>query len=491
MKKQTTALLISLAVVVLLTGLLIFLMVRFQSEGNQQQKNTAESSEDAQIQLLSLSSGDINTITIENPKDTFTLVNEGDQFVVEGFEQVAVSSLNINNLTAYLSDLSADRVILSLGEEDAQTIGDSGQKLAEYGLDQPQYTLRIITTDGQEENLLFGNHALDGNSIYVWYADQVYLMDNAIADTLAKDRYSFLDNQITDMEPEYEQATITLSGTVRPSPITLEIKTLKEESEEAKESAEQSVVASTQKEYTLTTPIEQTITQASASQITDGLFSLYANSVEAVSPTADALASYGLDQPYSVVSVFMDGSEEFTLKTSAPDKNNYVYLMKDGSPLVYLVSASRLSWLKVQLEQLTQTVYVPAEISELSEFSVVSEDASYDFILEPSGTEMKVTCSGQEIDSQLFEDLYQTITAIPPEKLSTQTSSLKKVLTMTISYRDETRAKDVIELIPTGDGSVLISINGESRYTASQDLVYQILGNCQNAVDGKEIANLA
>ena len=35
MKKQTTALLISLAVVVLLAGLLIFLMVRFQSEGDQ------------------------------------------------------------------------------------------------------------------------------------------------------------------------------------------------------------------------------------------------------------------------------------------------------------------------------------------------------------------------------------------------------------------------------------------------------------------------
>ena len=35
MKKQTTALLISLAVVVLLAGLLIFLMVRFQSEEDQ------------------------------------------------------------------------------------------------------------------------------------------------------------------------------------------------------------------------------------------------------------------------------------------------------------------------------------------------------------------------------------------------------------------------------------------------------------------------
>ena len=56
MKKQTTALLISLAVVVLLAGLLIFLMVRFQSEGAQTGQNSAQSSEDETIHLLSLSS---------------------------------------------------------------------------------------------------------------------------------------------------------------------------------------------------------------------------------------------------------------------------------------------------------------------------------------------------------------------------------------------------------------------------------------------------
>ena len=174
MKKQTTALLISLAVVVLLAGLLIFLMVRFQSEGDQTGQNSAQSSEDKTIHLLSLSSEDINTITIENPVDTFTLVNEGDQFVVEGFEEVAVSSLNINNLTASIADLTADREILSLSEEsEAETIGDSAQKLSQYGLDQPQYILKIVTTEGTEEILTFGDDALDNNSIYVQYGDQV------------------------------------------------------------------------------------------------------------------------------------------------------------------------------------------------------------------------------------------------------------------------------------------------------------------------------
>lgn len=486
MKKQTAALLISFTVVVLLTGLLIFLMMRFQSEGGQTDQ-TNEVQQEEGVFLLSLSSGDINTITIENPIDTFTLVNEGDRFVVEGFEEVVVSNLNINNLTAYLADFTVDKEIISLSEDNVETIGDSGQMLAQYGLDMPTYTLKVITTEGQEETILFGNEALDGNSIYIQYGDAVYLMDDGIVGSLSKDRYSFLDNQITDIEPEYEQATIILSGTVRPSPITLQIQSLQKETEQE----DQTVVSSTEKGYTLTTPIEQTITGASASQVTEGLFSLYANSVEAVSPTADAMASYGLDHPYSVVSVLFDGTEGFTLKTSAPDKNNYVYLMKDGTPLVYLVSASRLTWLTVQTEQLTQSVYTPAQINELSEFSVVSDDASYDFVLEHSNGETEVSCNGQEIDSELFEQLYQTVTAIPPEKMDTGSSTLETVLKMTVSYQDEERKPDIIELIPTGDGSVYISINGESRYTASQNLVYQILGNCQNTVDGKAIASLS
>lgn len=36
-----------------------------------------------------------------------------------------------------------------------------------------------------------------------------------------------------------------------------------------------------------------------------------------------------------------------------------------------------------------------------------------------------------------------------------------------------------------------ISLNGEIRYTVSQDVVYQILDNCQNVLDGGEVSALA
>ena len=260
--------------------------------------------------------------------------------------------------------------------------------------------------------------------------------------------------------------------------------------EETESSEDEAVVSSTEKQYTLTTPTVQTITEASASQVTDGLYSLYANQIAAVNPTEEQLAEYGLDEPYSVVSVSIDGVEQFTLRASERNSNNYVYMTKDGSPFVYLVSASRLSWLTVQVEQLTQSVYEPVELDELSSLTVESADQSYTFLV-TQGEEQTVTGNGEEVDSELFAELYRTITAIPPDELSSGEPSLEKVLTMTVRYLDEGRQEDVFELYPTGDGNVYISLNGEIRYTVSQDVVYQILDNCQNVLDGKEVSALA
>ena len=405
MKKQTVTLLLSLLVVLALLGLMIFLMVRFQS-GEEQEEQTVGSSQEETV-LMQVAADAINTLSIENPSDSFTLVNEGDGFVVEGL-----------------------------------------------------------------------------------YEGGVYLISDDILDSVSKTRYSFLDNEITEVEPsDCDKAVIELSGTVRPQTITLEIDTVESE-EETESSEDEAVVSSTEKQYTLTTPTVQTITEASASQVTDGLYALYANQIAAVNPTEEQLAEYGLDEPYSVVSVSIDGVEQFTLWASERNSNNYVYMTKDGSPFVYLVSASRLSWLTVQVEQLTQSVYEPVELDELSSLTVESADQSYTFLV-TQGEEQTVTGNGEEVDSELFAELYRTITAIPPDELSSGEPSLEKVLTMTVRYLDEGRQEDVFELYPTGDGNVYISLNGEIRYTVSQDVVYQILDNCQNVLDGKEVSALA
>ena len=93
-----------------------------------------------------------NTISVENPAGGFVLVNQGSGFVVEGYEEVASSSINVNNLTANFTSLQAKRLLLS---QEELTPGSSNEQLEQYGLDNPQYSIQIVTTDGQHRRAVF------------------------------------------------------------------------------------------------------------------------------------------------------------------------------------------------------------------------------------------------------------------------------------------------------------------------------------------------
>ena len=148
MKKQTAALAASLGIVLLLCGVLAFLMFWFQTEDGTSAEMSQITAENEV--LLSLSVDEINIIQVQNPNGEFTLINEGDGFVVEGLEEFPVSSLNINNLTAYFSNLTAERKLLNLtAAEEAETIGSSQE-----GQDAPSYSVQTVTSiDGASESL--------------------------------------------------------------------------------------------------------------------------------------------------------------------------------------------------------------------------------------------------------------------------------------------------------------------------------------------------
>ena len=175
MKKQRMVLLGSLALVILLSVVLIILMTSPQQEQSQESSQTDQQ----ELELLSMTVEQINTISVENPAGGFVLVNQGSGFVVEGYEEVASSSINVNNLTANFTSLQAKRLLLS---QEELTPGSSNEQLEQYGLDNPQYSIQIVTTDGNTEELFLGNSAPDGSSIYALYQDCLLYTSDAADD---------------------------------------------------------------------------------------------------------------------------------------------------------------------------------------------------------------------------------------------------------------------------------------------------------------------
>lgn len=468
MKKQTAILLSSIALVVFLSGVLCYLLF-FAEEPKEETKIVEQEKEE----LFSVLPQDINIIKIKNPEDEYTLVNCQESFAVEGLEETKASKINMQTLLSLLDPMEAEREIVLEGEE---------INLNQYGLDKPEYSIQIVLTDGSEKTLFLGKIAPDGKSIYTQYEGKVYLMAEDILEIASKKRYSFLDNEITGMEPEYKEATIILSGENRALPITLKITTTTEGE------VTEGVVSSSERKYEMLTPIEQEITAESASKVTDGLFSLYANTIVAVHPSEEDILSLGLEEPFSQIEFSADGEEGFTLKTSEPDENNYVYLMKEGGELIYWVSAGRLSWLDVQSEELTQSIYTAPELEKLKKFRIEARGSDYHFILEEEDGSIQISCEGLPVDAERFAEFYDKVTEIAPQKMYQERPDFEPALTMTITQKDG--KQDVLQMIPIGDGNVSLCLNGKTEYAADQNLLYVILENCRSLLEGGDLKPL-
>lgn len=487
MKKQTLTLALCLLVVVLLA---ITLLVVIQDSSSPQDQTPGESQSDSGLTLQNLTANDLNTLHITNPTGSYTLLNLGDSFGLEGYEDIPTSTTVVEELTSALAPLRASALIWEPEEEPAPGQSQTDPALAQYGLDSPEVFLQVVTVSQQNFTLALGDEAPSSSGVYALYQGRVYLLDSSLLDTLSRTAFSFVDNRILGDAPEsYDNASLVLSGSVRPSPITVQIKEVPPDN--AQDDSGEEPTGQTQYAYTLTTPVERTLPAQPVVDLLSNLFPFYANSIAAVHPTAEDLLNLGLSQPFSTFQLNLEG-ESFTLHASQPTQEGLVYLMREGTPIVYTAYAGRLDWLTLQYEQLIQAVYTPSDVSEVETLTVEGTGQAYWFAVEHlSSGGMEVTCNGQAVDGAVFTQLYQTITPIPPTSYTQESPTLSPVLTITVGYTKEGRERDVIQLIPTGTGELYLSVNSKVQYTAGEELVELILQNCQNALEGKELTPLS
>lgn len=491
MKNQIMSLIISVLVVILLSGILVYLLLN-QNQGDIGiGESQVESSPGIIIKSLDIS--DINTVTINNSNGTFTLINLGSSFSVEGYEGVNTSIKNIKLVTDALTNLKATSVIWEPTSSEELTIGNSevleNEYLWQYGFNAPESRITFTTVSQEKFDLILGKEAPSSYGRYGAYDGRVYLFDNSAMSIFLKGKNSFIDNQITQSKPlSYDSGKVVLSGSVRALPITIDINPAPKE---ATEETEDTIPSGLKKySYMISTPAERKLPAETAEALIDGIFSVYANWIEKIKPTPEDMVSYGLSVPYSILEINLDG-EGFTLLASKPDESGNVYIMRENSPVIYTVFGDRLNWLTTQYELLTKSVYTPADIKEVKSLTVTGQKSYYNYVLSRTGDSISnVTCNGKEFDQTLFESLYNIITPIPPTKYTEGIPSLNPVFTMTIEYIDKERESDIILLSPTGDGDLYLTINGKTNYTTGEEFAKTILTNCENALYGKELSKL-
>lgn len=473
MKKQIVILIICLVVALGLGGTLVFLL------GYTPRENASSDTSLAGTTLSSKTPYDLDTLTVKNETGAYEIKNLGEEkYELQGLSDVA---LNMPMLQGAASSMCT--------VEPESTVAENPPNLGDYGLTEPRAEFSARYTDGSTFTLQLGNDAPGGGGVYAKTADSntVYLFSSYIFSNLLKGRLDYIDTTVIapPEAPVSEDGTpaapvvpekITLDGSCRPAPILIE----------KDEEATQSMQGYTMSVYRMIAPRMRDVDMGDAAGAIDALMTVSALSVAAYEPTQEQLEEFGLLEPYSrAVFSYRDYEENIlscTLSLSAPDTQGRAYLVREGVPLVYQVSARELPWYEIQENDLLSTLLLTPYIDEVAAVTVTTPEGETRFELEGEKENLVAKAGEKTLDADRFRTYYQSLIGLPAEEYTGDQpeEGARELLRITYEYRDAAHAPDIVTLIEGPPRRLFMTLGGAVECYVRESYYTTVLENSKN-----------
>lgn len=462
MKKTTRNFLIMLAVLLVLGGAALFLLLTpSQTDEDTSSSEVSVSSTVTEI-VMDKEASEVKSISVKNSSDSFVLVQNGEDFAIEGYEDCDVNTSVITYSAGTVLSMSATK---NLGAQEG---------LAGFGLaGERAVFVDIEYKDGSADELVLGDSAPESSGNYVLKDGTVYIVTGINAQ-LYGSKYGYFNTTLYTVPDRTEPVTdeegnttnqaaddllynIKLSGTNFPKPI------------EVKYNAGQ---IST---HVITTPIMAESGTDYYTSIAEALKAPTATAVAAAHITDELLEEFGLAEPYARVEFDLNNTAH-TMAVSAKSADGTRYLMLDDRDVIYTVSDETVStWAECTLMKLRMSYVWIENIMDVSALQLtVDGDRVYGFDVTRTVNEEKSTESstsydlsiknagGEDIDyKKCYQQFYKKLLGI--SVLSTDDAEYSGTPTLKVVYSffesDETR---VVEFYPVG----------ENRYAATVDGMY-------------------
>ena len=277
---------------IILLAVLVVLVVAYVVTGQLKKKSAEKENEQKQIAVLDMS--DITSIQYTNGTDTMSFIKEGGTWYSESDKEFPLQQSSLKTMAETFGTLSANREL---------TDGDT---LADYGLEEPQYTITLKDADGEQQNIYIGNAAGEDYYMTVGDKEKIYTVDYSVVNAMNFDLDSMLQKETFPSigSDNIKKVTITKAG---------------ETTEYDADNSDQS---------------------DDITAIGGRLGAAYFVDCVDYSVQADELAQYGLDeaQRTTVTVVYTDSDDKeqtFTLYVGGRDESDaYNYVQMDGSKMV-------------------------------------------------------------------------------------------------------------------------------------------------------------
>lgn len=470
MNKKLLHILIAAGVVVVLAAVIILLVVSNNRE-NERLQNEPQG-----IPLVDETEEDLTSVMVVNSQDSFTAVmtevtgSNGEKkqaLRLEGYENIPAVEDAFDTLALRATHFSATRMIA----EKAESVYD-------YGLDKPQAKFQSTFRDGSSITVSIGAPVPDDSGLYAMVEgdEAVYIVSFAYLDTFGKTQQDYISRQLIPIYTDNDALkfqSVELAGSSREQPIVI--------TNYHDETSAQL--------YELTEPFPALTLDDKIQDIISSLtVGLDADGIAVINPTAEQVAEYGLDNPYSTVRFTFEDAEYYLRIGKPQDAEGFVYVMVNDNPLIYRIAASMLEYRDYQLEDVLSSRLFTGNITQLSHVILTANGKEYDFEIDNSESQAGYILNGTRIDSDQGGMFYSNLLLLSRKEVSEKTPSASSpVLTCTLQFIDESREPTEWEVYEDGDGEYLFVIGGKTTASVYPASVQKLCEDLEKLSRGEEI----
>ncbi|QAT48299.1 DUF4340 domain-containing protein [Caproiciproducens sp. NJN-50] len=480
MRSNIRNLIIVAVCIVVLGGALLTLKLT----GNDKAASSSASST-ASIELVSKKSEDVVSMNVVNEKGSYTLIpvktpaasgassaSSGDSGPAYTVKELGGCPINTSATESVVKNGFSLVASKNLG-----TVSN----LEEFGLKDPQATVKVQFRDGSSYDYKIGKTSATDSSAYYMCglnSENVYIV--SVDQGLLEDAGYFVSKDIlaiTNSSGENNFTKIALSGANYPQPVAFSVyKT----------------------DLRISSPSAYTADSTKLSSLKSALASLTADSVEAVNPDAAALKKYGFDSPTAVAQFSVNGAN-YTITAGAKDGDGY-YVMLGGINVVYKAASSGIeAWALQSLYDLRSKTILAPDVETVKSLTVTVGSSKNVLNLtrakdEKQSTEdttyytYKVTGNaGKSLDYDTnYKNFFTKLTGVSILQEASEKPAGSPVLTVQYQYFDGSSA-DTVEFYQSGNRRYTAVLNGQVFGIVAQDDIDAVTEDIAALENGKAV----
>lgn len=474
MRKQLRNIIISLCVVVLLVAGIISVNIFSKSGGTS--SSSSQTSSTQTITVYKTDSKKITTLHIKNNAEEVMLHQSNGKYTVDGLADKLVNQDTASSTFTAAADVTAEKLIEK-----------NSSNLSQYGLDNPKLTVDVVSGN-TTVTLEIGNATPtdDGNYLCMKGSKDVYKILTATTNSFKLKKTDLVNLSICGFESSNaaKLTEITLGGTERSQPIVLDVDPTSTSSTSSTSSGSSSVT------YLMKSPRTYQLNNDNVSKISSALQSLSASGVLSLDMSDATLSKYGLKNPKYNLSAVYNGNK-MVLDFGEPfddDGTTMLPVVLEGTPVIYKVSESTLSFYNWQLSDITNTMLYSEYIDNVASITVTTGSENYTINFSGKGDQLTGTYGSKKLNTDNLRKFYQNLLGISFEGAASKPANTSVYAKVVITYHNSSRKPTTMEFITIDTRRYFWTIDGQGDFYVLKSSVDKMLDATRKLIAGKTVS---